>query len=77
MLDLTAYDVEDEGVTRNLLIRFDLNDVTCLNASPIAKLETLVAFREDELLDGLAINSLSRLFELLVVQKVETAGSDV
>ena len=61
MLDLTTHDVEDKGVTRNLLIRFDLNDVARLNASPIAELETLVAFREDKFLDGLAINSLSRL----------------
>ena len=59
------------------MVRFYLNDITSLDAAPIAQLKTLVPFGEDELLDGLAVDPLSRLFQLLVVEKVEATSCDV
>ena len=58
------------------MVRFYLNDITSLDAAPVAQLKTLVPFGEDELLDGLAVDSLSRLFQLLIMEEVETAGGD-
>ena len=74
MLDFAADDVEDESVARNLLVALDLDDVTSLDAAPVRDLEALVALREDELFDRLAIHFFSRLFQLLVVKEVKAAS---
>jgi len=68
-----AHDVEDEGVARDLLIGFDFDDVTRLDAAPVRNLEAFVPLRKDELLDRLAIHFLGGLPQLFVVQVVQTA----
>ena len=50
---LAAGNVEDQGITRNLLACLDLDDVAGLKTAPVAKLEAFVSLREDELLDCL------------------------
>jgi hypothetical protein len=62
VLDLASYDVENERIARDLLVRFYLDDVTGLDAAPVGDLEALVSLGEDKLLHGLAIHSLGRLF---------------
>ena len=74
MLDFASDDVKDESVARNLLVALDLDDVTCLDAAPVRDLKALVALREDEFLDRLAVHFFSRLFQLLVVKEVEAAS---
>ena len=67
VLGLATHDVENECVTRYLLIRLDLDNVSSLYAAPITDLETLVPLGKDKLLDGLRVDFLSRLFQLLVM----------
>ena len=76
VLDLASHDVQDEGVARDFLVRFNLNYVTGLDAAPVGDLEALVALGEDEFLEGLAVDFLSRLLQFLVVEEVEAACGD-
>ena len=76
VLDFAADDVEDESVTRDLLIRLNLDDVTSLDGAPVRDLEALVALREDKFLNGLAIDFLSSLLELLIVEEIKAASGN-
>jgi len=76
VLHFAAHNVEDERVTRDLLVRLDLDNVARLDAPPVRDLEALVALGEDELLHWLAIDLLSGLLELFVVEEVEAASGN-
>jgi len=65
--------VKNERVTRNFLILFYLDNVTCLNATPVGDLKALVALRENKFFDSLGIHFIRCLLELPVVNKVESA----
>ena len=43
MIDLASNDVEDKGVTGNLLVRLYLDNVSGLNTAPVSDLEALVS----------------------------------
>ena len=61
MLNFASDDIKNKSVAWDLLVALDLNDVTCLDATPVRDLKALVSLREDELLHRLTINFLSRL----------------
>ena len=61
VLKLAADDVENERITRDLLVLLYLDYITGLDTAPICDLEALMALRKYELLDWLLINFLSRL----------------
>ena len=42
VVDFAAHNIEDQGVTRDLLIGLDLDDVTSLDTAPVCDLEALV-----------------------------------
>ena len=72
----TADDVEDKGITRDLMVRLNLDYVTSLDTTPVTDLETLVALGEDEFFDWFTVDFLSRLFEFFVVEHVQAACGD-
>ena len=76
MLNFAPDYVENQSVTRYLLVALNLDDVTRLDATPIRDLEALVPLRENELLNWLTVYFLSRLLQLLVVQEVKAPCGD-
>ena len=50
---LASGNIEDQGITRDLLVCLELDDVTGLKTAPVAKLETFVSLQEHELFDWL------------------------
>ena len=65
---LAANNVEDERITGELLVGLDFEDVTCLDAAPIAELELLAALTDHVLLDRLLVDEILRLLQLTVVE---------
>ena len=77
LLLLSAADnVEDEGVTRHLLVVLDLDHITYLDATPVGPLEALVPLGPDKLLDRLLIDDICGLPVLPVGQVVQVAGEE-
>ena len=70
VIQLATYDIQNECITRYLLVGLDFNDVTRLDATPVTNLKALVALREDKLLDRLAVYLFSRLFQFLIMEEV-------
>ena len=77
LLLLSAADnVEDEGVTRHLLVVLDLDHITYLDATPVGPLEALVPLGPDKLLDWLRVDDICGLPILPVSQVVQVAGEE-
>ena len=61
MVHLGADYVEDESITRNLLIGLDLYYISSLDAAPVRDLEAFVPLGKDELFHRFTIHFLSSL----------------
>ena len=68
--------VQDERVTRNLLILLHLDDVAGLDASPVQQLEVFASLIKDKLLNRLLVDSIRSSFQSLVMQEVDDAPRD-
>ena len=71
-LTLAANNIEDERITGELLVRLDFENVTSLDAAPVADLELLAALTDHVLLDMLHVDELLRLLQLTVMEQVQT-----
>lgn len=70
MLHLGADDVQDQRITRNLLIALHFDDVSCLDLPPVAHLETFRSLAKYELFNVFVVHFLSRGLQISIVQQI-------
>ena len=61
VFELASNNIQNQCVTRDLLVLLNLDNVTSLNATPVADLEALVSLGEDEFLNWLTVDFFSSL----------------
>lgn len=70
VLSFATNDVKDESIARDLDIRLDFEDVTSLDAAPVASLEALASLADHELLNDFFVDVRSSLSQLAVMLQV-------
>ena len=70
VLGLASYDVQDQGVTGHLLVLFDFDNISSLDALPVLQLEALASLAENKLLHWLTVYLFCSLLEFLVMEIV-------
>ena len=55
VLGLASNDVQDQGITGHLLVLFDFDNISSLDALPVLQLEALASLAENKLLHWLTV----------------------